>query len=342
MIQNTAMAAVTARIGARCSSSRVGVAHVFRSRALPRSEAMRVLEASTTRVFAVTRSARAAEVLSHLSRTRSRTAIVVLPKRLADEFVEMQTSETVPLTPAMLHSLASHLGEASNPGDETPSGCLVEVGGQLVRDGLCGSVGRPRWIAPHDSPDEPVLPRSDGHRAAEQVPATRSVSTSAVDVAVAELGAAVLSASEDGALEALLELLPPRPSSNAGGLGERALLAASRHPHSGATPLHLLAVAAAAIDVPACHGHDRGGIATAPNSAELASSQSSPSNATVHPLLAAAVRQLIDAGVDVNAAAANGSTALHWAAGAGNAGMVRLLLDCGADPYARSYTWRCV
>jgi ankyrin repeat protein len=42
----------------------------------------------------------------------------------------------------------------------------------------------------------------------------------------------------------------------------------------------------------------------------------------------------------VNAPAGNGSTPLHWAAGSGNLAAVRALLDVGADPLARSYTWR--
>jgi ankyrin repeat protein len=42
----------------------------------------------------------------------------------------------------------------------------------------------------------------------------------------------------------------------------------------------------------------------------------------------------------VNAPSANGSTALHWACGAGSESAVATLLECGADPLARTYTWR--
>jgi len=44
----------------------------------------------------------------------------------------------------------------------------------------------------------------------------------------------------------------------------------------------------------------------------------------------------------VNAGAGNGSTPLHWAAGCGSPVAVDALLAHGADPHARSYTWRCV
>lgn len=43
---------------------------------------------------------------------------------------------------------------------------------------------------------------------------------------------------------------------------------------------------------------------------------------------------------DVNAVSGNGSTPLHWATGAGNEAAVRYLLEQGADPHARTYTWR--
>lgn len=48
---------------------------------------------------------------------------------------------------------------------------------------------------------------------------------------------------------------------------------------------------------------------------------------------------LLGAGADVNALSSNGSTPLHWAAGAGNLGAVLALLDAGADPSRRTYTW---
>lgn len=56
--------------------------------------------------------------------------------------------------------------------------------------------------------------------------------------------------------------------------------------------------------------------------------------------LATGLQALLAAGADVNAPAANGSTPLHWAAGAGALEAVRALLSHGADPSARTYTWR--
>lgn len=334
------MAVSVACAARRLLSSRVGVAHVFRSRALPRSEALELLDANEMRVFAVTRSARAAEVLSHLSQTRSRTAILLLPKRLANEFVDSDADETVPLTPAMLHAPASRLGDAVPTASDASSSCLVEVGRTTIQEGIGGSFNRPRWLSPSESPDEPPLPPVGG----EPTPigfasAPESVAASATGLAVAKLGAAVLAASEAGAVETLLELLP------AAGPASVPLSAASRHPSSGATPLHLLAIAAAATPQPGASSsvvagpYGRTG-ALPPTSSGLP--KTAVSQPLVSPLLVTAVRRLIASGVDVNAPAANGSTALHWAAGAGNVGMVRLLLDCGADPYLRSYTWRCV
>ncbi|CAE8690987.1 unnamed protein product [Polarella glacialis] len=52
------------------------------------------------------------------------------------------------------------------------------------------------------------------------------------------------------------------------------------------------------------------------------------------------VAELCKAGADVNARALNGSTALHWAAGSGNAAAVHELLRQGADPSMDSYTWK--
>jgi len=45
-------------------------------------------------------------------------------------------------------------------------------------------------------------------------------------------------------------------------------------------------------------------------------------------------------GIQVNALAANGSTPLHWAAGAGYVEAVTALLAAGADPCAVTYVWR--
>lgn len=49
---------------------------------------------------------------------------------------------------------------------------------------------------------------------------------------------------------------------------------------------------------------------------------------------------LCDGGAEVNARAGNQSTPLHWAAGAGNVGVVNALLRHGADPALLSSTWK--
>lgn len=58
------------------------------------------------------------------------------------------------------------------------------------------------------------------------------------------------------------------------------------------------------------------------------------------PLVIQAVRALVHAGADVDAPSANGSTPLHWAAGTGSLQLVKELLRLGANPIARTYTWR--
>ncbi|GMH86068.1 hypothetical protein TrVE_jg4423 [Triparma verrucosa] len=52
------------------------------------------------------------------------------------------------------------------------------------------------------------------------------------------------------------------------------------------------------------------------------------------------IEYLVSQNAELDAVASNGSTALHWAAGNGNADVVRCLLDLGADPNVKSYTWQ--
>jgi hypothetical protein len=52
------------------------------------------------------------------------------------------------------------------------------------------------------------------------------------------------------------------------------------------------------------------------------------------------IRLLLAAGVSVDDVCGNGSTPLHWAAGAGAAVAVRELLQAGADPTLCTFTWR--
>lgn len=54
----------------------------------------------------------------------------------------------------------------------------------------------------------------------------------------------------------------------------------------------------------------------------------------------AAALVLLQAGAHPRALAGNGSTPLHWAAGSGNTGLIKVLLEHGADPAATTYTWR--
>jgi ankyrin repeat protein len=67
--------------------------------------------------------------------------------------------------------------------------------------------------------------------------------------------------------------------------------------------------------------------------ANLASAESSVADAAMRSD-AAEVRRLVQAGADVNAAQADGATALHWAAYHGDADLAKLLLDAGADASA--------
>jgi hypothetical protein len=53
-----------------------------------------------------------------------------------------------------------------------------------------------------------------------------------------------------------------------------------------------------------------------------------------------AVEAILNAGADIDARAANGSTPLHWAAGIGSEAAVSLLLSLGADARLTTYTWR--
>jgi ankyrin repeat protein len=69
-------------------------------------------------------------------------------------------------------------------------------------------------------------------------------------------------------------------------------------------------------------------------------SRNAMANQALHAALAgredaATVRLLLDAGSDVNGAAATGVTPLHLSAARGNAELARLLIDRGADPRAR-------
>jgi hypothetical protein len=97
-------------------------------------------------------------------------------------------------------------------------------------------------------------------------------------------------------------------------------------PEHGATPLHLL-------------------VASPPSVVPVAPPRRTPLTPPdprpyVDPVVRA-IRALVrGAGADVDAPSGNGSTPLHWAAGAGAALAVAELLALGADPSARTWTWR--
>lgn len=55
--------------------------------------------------------------------------------------------------------------------------------------------------------------------------------------------------------------------------------------------------------------------------------------------VAGVLRALLDAGADPNLPANNLSTPLHWAAGKGHLDAMRVLLAAGADPTRRTFTW---
>lgn len=74
--------------------------------------------------------------------------------------------------------------------------------------------------------------------------------------------------------------------------------------------------------------------------AQLPPSLASPLHLAATSGAVGAVRLLLDAGLSVEAVAANGSTPLHWAAGGGHNDVVRVLLEAGAGTRGRSSTWR--
>lgn len=122
---------------------------------------------------------------------------------------------------------------------------------------------------------------------------------------------AVFDAARDGDVEALQRLLSvdavARERQGIQASGNR-FVAATHDPDNGSTPLHHLCVSAPVSFEP-----------------DLAKD---------------GVALLLRAGAAVNSPAANGATPLHWAAGAGCTQAVVALLAAGADPTARTYTWR--
>lgn len=113
---------------------------------------------------------------------------------------------------------------------------------------------------------------------------------------------AMFDAVANGSLEELRESLAAAAGGEADAAAEAAVLE-TPHPTHGGTCLH---VAASVFDDEAA--------------AEL-------------------ISELCARGAAPNARARNSSTALHWAAGAGNAAAVRALLRGGADPTLTTWTW---
>jgi hypothetical protein len=142
----------------------------------------------------------------------------------------------------------------------------------------------------------------------------------------AAAGAALLGAAATGDVHRLRQLLGLHlPSSSTGG-GSSSSSSNSAAPLAGTASISSAAVSAAV------HDGDHG---ATPLHLWVAGPAGQDDEAA-----AAGVALLLAAGASVNAPAANGSTALHWAAGAGAVPAVEALLAAGADPRAVTHTWR--
>ena len=298
---------------------RVGIAQLFQVRVLDRPDPLR-----TAPVFAASRTLSPVKLLEEVARVRAPSVIVTLQ--------------------------AVQLGIA---GPRTSAdGSLVGIRHDLLQHVLAGRTTPSTSMLPQESSEEPALPFTEGApRPSRDVlePGT---------IHLAQQRGALLEAARAGDASQLLRILR----------GASCGVGTIKAGGSGATLLHLFASAAAAastvtstqqlsyarlgrtdaVSTAAAAATPTGcfpststcSIVAAPSS--LRHSAPAEAIAASSSVLIAAIEELVAAGVDIDTPAANGSTALHWAAGSGKIDMVHALLACGADPYARSFTWRWV
>lgn len=328
---------------------RVGVAQLFRVRVLDRPDPLQV---SKTPVFAASRALSPVKLLEEVARARAASVIVIMPRHLSLDFVAEQVNSAVS-APSPLSLQAAQLGIA-DPRAST-GGSLVGIRHDLLQHVLAGRVAFTTPLLPQESSEEPALPLAEG----APRPSHDVSDPGAVHLALQS--GALLAAASAGDAGQLLRILRGALSSvgtiRAGasgatllhlfasataaastvGLGVRAISSTLQLSNARLGKADAFSTAAAAAPMSCYPSMPTGSVIVAPSPLSRTSAE-----AVVAPpsALISVIEELVAAGIDVNAPAANGSTALHWAAGAGNVDMVRALLACGADPYARSFTWK--
>lgn len=318
-------------------SSCLGIGHVFRARVLDFTEACKSAESSSRSLYLAPFSLAPANVLLQLSKLGAKHAIVILSEKRALEFSNdkdpLRQTAILPFTSMAFHCFGDKMRQ--NAASPLAHGGLLQFQPAQFRELIKNSSYRPSWTFPPESGDEPELPDFLPTEKGNAVQAPSSFTSHALTCTTSDFYRDVFEAAEMGDLERLASLLVPQDAQRP--------LGSARHTASGGTPLHFLATS--------CAAHLRGPAPTLVSRAlhaggirEHGAPETFSSSALLEPQstrLESVVHLLLAGGVDVNAAARNGSTALHWAAGAGNLALVRILLEHGANPYAQSYTWRC-
>ena len=314
------------------TTSRFGVGQVFRARVLNCTEACKAAESSSGSLYFAPFSLTPANVLLELSKVGATHALVILSEKRAIEFSNAASCQTavLPFTSMAFHSFADKMRQHA-----TSPLRLLHFQAAQFHELIKHATDRPTWTFPPESYEEPNLEPDETGKSVEACStSSSSVAADALICTPSSFYQDVFTAAESGDLEQLACLL----------VSHDVPLGSARHTASGGTPLHFLATSSATpLSGPAptlvalkCQSEDApedGALETAAAPSALMEPQSTRLESIVCALLAG--------GVDINATARNGSTALHWAAGAGNLALVRLLLEHGADPYAQSYTWRC-